>query len=421
MTQQQRTLRLGACIDGPGGHIAAWRHPRTPADAQLDFEFHRRNAETLESAVFDCLFVADVVALWGTDVEHLSRTARNEHLEPLALLSAYAATTEHLGLVATATTTYNEPYDLARKFASLEHISGGRAGWNVVTSAAPWESRNFGFPEHMEHDLRYARADEFVSVTNRLWTSGDEPIEHSGRFFDVRGPLNIAPLPQGRPVIFQAGASPVGRAFAARHGEVLFTRHPRLSDAQEFYADMKARAAANGRGPNTIQIWPGLQPIVASTEAEARDRLRELQELMPDIVALRALQAQLGEVDLTDYPLDGPVPDLPVTNNSRSTAQRWIDLAHREKLTLRQLSLRTAGDVVAGTPEQIADHMETMFSQGAADGFLIDFPCLPASLDDFVEQVVPELRRRGLVRTSYVDGTLRDNLGLAESTLAGAR
>ncbi|MCP9624654.1 LLM class flavin-dependent oxidoreductase [Nocardia otitidiscaviarum] len=421
MTQQHRTLRLGACIDGPGGHIASWRHPQTPADAQLDFAFHRRNAQTLERAVFDCIFVADVVALWGTDVEHLSRTARNEHLEPLALLSAYAATTEHIGLVATATTTYNEPYDLARKFASLDHLSGGRAGWNVVTSAAPWESRNFGFPEHMEHDLRYTRADEFVSVANRLWTSGAVPIEHSGRFLSVRGPLNVAPPPQGRPVIFQAGASPVGRAFAARHGEVLFTRHTQLSDAQEFYADMKSRAAANGRAPDTIQIWPGLQPIVAGTEAEAKDRLRQLQELMPDIVALRALQAQLGDIDLTEYPLDGPVPDLPVTNNSRSTAQRWIDLARRENLTLRQLSLRTAGDIVAGTPEQLADHMETMFTQGAADGFLVDFPCLPSSLDDFVEHVVPELRRRGLLRTSYVDGTLRDNLGLAESALAGVR
>lgn len=421
MTQQQRTLRLGACIDGPGGHISAWRHPQTAADAQLDFAFHRRNAQILERALFDCLFVADVVALWGTDVQHLSRTARNEHFEPLALLSAYAATTEHIGLVATATTTYNEPYDLARKFASLDHLSGGRAGWNVVTSAAPWESRNFGFPEHMEHDLRYARADEFVSVTNRLWASGAQPIEHSGQFFSVHGPLNVAPLPQGRPVIFQAGASPVGRAFAARHGEVIFARHTQLSDAQKFYADMKTRAAGNGRSTDTIQIWPGLAPIVASTEAEAKDQLRELQELMPDIVALRALQAQLGDVDLTEYPLDGPVPQLPLTNNSRSTAQRWLDLARQENLTLRQLSVRTAGDIVAGTPEQLADHMETMFNMGAADGFLVDFPYLPGSLNDFAEHVVPELQRRGLVRTSYEDGTLRDNLGLSEQTLAGAR
>ncbi|PXX58034.1 FMN-dependent oxidoreductase (nitrilotriacetate monooxygenase family) [Nocardia tenerifensis] len=421
MPQSTRSLRLGAIIDGPGGHIAAWRHPLAPPDAQLDFAFHRRNAQALERGIFDCVFVADVVALWGTDLEHLSRTARNEHFEPLALLSAYAASTEHLGVVATATTTYNDPYDLARKFASLDHLSGGRSGWNVVTSAAPWESRNFGFPEHMEHDLRYTRADEFLSVVNGLWSKGRTPIDHHGRFFSVRGPLNVAPTPQGRPVIFQAGASPVGRDFAARHGEVIFTRHTQLSDAQEFYADMKARAVGHGRNPDMIQIWPGLQPIVASTEAEAKLRLRELQELMPDIVALRALQDQLGAVDLTGYPLDGPVPELPMNNNSRSTAQRWIDLARRENLTLRQLSLRTAGDIVAGTPEQLADHMSTMFTQAAADGFIVDFPYLPGALDDFLEAVVPELRKRGLVRTSYLDGTLRDNLGLTDTALAGAR
>ncbi|MET8878232.1 LLM class flavin-dependent oxidoreductase, partial [Nocardia sp. NPDC004604] len=307
------------------------------------------------------------------------------------------------------------------KFASLDHLSGGRAGWNVVTSAAPWESRNFGFPEHMEHDLRYTRAEEFVSVANRLWASGSEPINHSGRFFSVRGPLNVPTPPQGRPVIFQAGASPVGRDFAARHGEVLFTRHTRLSDAQEFYADLKARAAAHGRPPESIQIWVGLQPIVADTETAARDLLRELQGLMPDIVALRALQDQLGDVDLTGYPLDGPVPDLPVSNHSHSTAQRWIDLARRENLTLRQLCLRTAGDIVTGTPEQLADHMETMFTQAAADGFIVDFPYLPGALDDFVEHVIPELRRRGLVRTSYLDGTLRENLGLPTNSLAGVR
>ncbi|MFJ2189015.1 LLM class flavin-dependent oxidoreductase [Kitasatospora sp. NPDC087861] len=421
MARQPRVLRLGAIIDGPGGHIAAWRHPLTRPDAQLDFEFHRRNARTLERAVFDCLFVPDVVALWGTDVEHLSRTARNEHFEPLSLLSAFAAVTDHIGLAATATTTYNEPYDIARKFASLDHLSGGRAGWNVVTSAAPWESRNFGFDEHMEHDLRYVRADEFISVTNRLWSNGREPVDHTGRFFSVRGPLDVPSPPQGRPVIFQAGASPVGRDFAARHGEVLFTRHTRLADAQEFYADLKNRAAAYGRDPESIQIWVGLQPIVADTEAAARDRLRELQELMPDIVALRALQDQLGDVDLTGYPLDGPVPDLPVSNHSHSTAQRWIELARRENLTLRQLSLRTAGDIVAGTPEQLADHMESLFTQGAADGFIVDFPYLPGSLDDFVDHVVPELRRRGLVRTAYTDGTLRDNLGLTTASRVGVK
>jgi FMN-dependent oxidoreductase (nitrilotriacetate monooxygenase family) len=425
MTHQghRRLLRLGAIIDGPGGHVAAWRHPLAPADAQLDFAFHLRNARTLERGVFDCLFVPDVVAVWGTDVAHISRTARNEHFEPLGLLAAYAAGTTHIGLAATATTTYNEPYDLARAFSSLDRLSGGRAGWNVVTSAAPWESRNFGRPEHMEHDLRYARAEEFLAVATRLWRGAgqDTPLDHHGEFFDVRGPLDVPPLPQTTPVIFQAGASPVGRAFAARHSEVIFTRHTRLADAQEFYADLKQRAERQGRSRDRIQIWPGLQPIVAPTETAARQRLRELQELVPDIVALRALQDQLGDVDLTGYPLDGPVPDLPVANHSHSTAERWISLARREGLTLRQLALRQTGDIVAGTPEQLADHMETMFTQRAADGFVVDFPYLPGALDDFVDQVVPELRRRGLVRDAYTDGTLRENLGLvAERPTVGA-
>ncbi|MFJ8854816.1 NtaA/DmoA family FMN-dependent monooxygenase [Streptomyces sp. NPDC102437] len=428
MAHEGRVLRLGAIIDGPGGHVAAWRHPMAPADSQLDFAFHRRNAQALERGVFDCLFVPDVVAVWGTDVEHLSRTARNEHLEPLSLLAAYAAATEHIGLAATATTTYNAPYDLARKFASLDHISGGRAGWNVVTSAAPWESRNFGFPEHMEHDLRYARAEEFLSVARQLWTQETTsdgthrlPIDHEGEFFSVRGPLNLPPTPQGSPVIFQAGASPVGREFASRHGEVIFTRHTRLSDAQDFYADLKDRAVKHGRRPDGIQIWPGLQPIVGSTEAEAQERLHELQELVPDIVALRALQDQLGDLDLTGYPLDGPVPEIPASNHSHSTSERWISLARRENLTLRQLAMRQTGDIIAGTPEQLADHMESMFTQRAADGFIVDFPYLPGALDDFVDQVIPELRRRNLVRTAYTEGTLRDNLSLnAPLAAAGA-
>ncbi|MET8361716.1 NtaA/DmoA family FMN-dependent monooxygenase [Micromonospora sp. NPDC005171] len=272
--------RSDGCGSGPSStapavHVAAWRHPAAPPDAQLDFAFHKRNAETLERGLFDCLFVPDVVAIWGTDVEHLSRTARNEHFEPLTLLAAYATVTEHIRLAATATTTYNQPYDIARAFASLDLISGGRAGWNVVTSAAPWESRNFGFAEHMEHDLRYERAEEFVAAAMRLWAnSGDAtapgaPIDHAGDFFSVRGPLNLPRTPQGAPVIFQAGASPVGRAFAAAHGEVIFTRATRMSDAQEFYADMKARAVKAGRRPEDIQIW-----LVSSRSSVRQSRPR---------------------------------------------------------------------------------------------------------------------------------------------------
>ncbi|MEU3409182.1 LLM class flavin-dependent oxidoreductase [Streptomyces sp. NPDC006670] len=416
MVHRKRTMKLGAIIDGPGSHIAAWRHPSTPLDAQLDFAFHLACARTLERGTFDCLFVPDVVAVWGTDVRHISRTARNEHFEPLGLLAAYAAGTEHLGLAATATTTYNEPYDIARRFSSLDHISGGRAGWNVVTSAAPWESRNFGFPEHMEHDRRYVRAEEFIGVTKRLWeqarTGVGPPAAAPGEFFDVRGPLNLPASPQGRPVVFQAGASPVGREFAARHAEVIFTRHTRLEDGQETYADLKRRVAAHGRDPERVQIWPGVQPLVAGTEEEARRLIGELHDLVPDIVAVRALQEQLGDVDLTRYPLDGPVPDLPASNRSSSTNRMWVSLARRENLTLRQLALRQVADFFAGTPEQVADHMEQGFTSRAADGWIVDFPHLPSSLDAFVDHVVPELRRRGLVQEEYAEGTLRRKLGL---------
>ncbi|MEU5425065.1 LLM class flavin-dependent oxidoreductase [Streptomyces olivoreticuli] len=422
MVHRKRTMKLGAIIDGPGSHIAAWRHPSTPTDAQLDFAFHLECVRTLERGRFDCLFVPDVVAVWGTDVQHISQTARNEHFEPLSLLAAYAAGTEHIGLASTATTTYNEPYDIARRFTSLDRISGGRAGWNVVTSAAPWESRNFGFPEHMEHDRRYVRAEEFIGVTKRLWAAdgaGRQPA-HRGEFFDVQGPLNLPVSPQGSPVIFQAGASPVGREFAARHAEVIFTRHTRLSDGQETYADLKRRVAAHGRDPEMVQIWPGVQPLVASTEREARRLIDELHELVPDIVAIRALQEQLGDLDLTRYPLDGPVPDIPSSNRSSSTAKMWMSLAHRENLTLRQLALRQVADFFAGTPEQVADHMERGFTERAADGYIVDFPHLPASLDAFVDHVVPELRRRGLVHDEYADGTLREKLGLVAPPSGGA-
>ncbi|WP_031080619.1 LLM class flavin-dependent oxidoreductase [Streptomyces sp. NRRL S-118] len=421
MVHQKRTMKLGAIIDGPGSHIAAWRHPSTPVDAQLDFAFHLECVRTLERGTFDCVFVPDVVAVWGTDVQHFSRTARNEHFEPLSLLSAYAAGTEHIGLAATATTTYNEPYDIARRFTSLDRISGGRSGWNVVTSAAPWESRNFGFPEHMEHDLRYVRAEEFIGVTKRLWAG--EPARAaaaapglSPSFFDVGGELNLPPAPQGRPVIFQAGASPVGREFAARHAEVIFTRHTQLADGQATYADLKRRVAAHGRDPERVQIWPGVQPLVAGTEEEARRLIGELHELVPDIVAVRALQEQLGDLDLTRYPLDGPVPDIPESNRSSSTRKMWTALARRENLTLRQLALRQVADFFAGTPEQVADHMARGFTEGAADGWIVDFPYLPASAEAFVDHVVPELRRRGLVKDEYAEGTLRDKLGLADAT-----
>ncbi|RII13415.1 Pristinamycin IIA synthase subunit A [Streptomyces sp. YIM 130001] len=412
MTTPRRRITLAGIIDGPGGHVAAWRHPSTQADAQLDFEAHKKNARTLERGLFDAVFIADIVAVWGTRLDSLCRTSRTEHFEPLTLLAAYAAATEHIGLCATATTTYNEPAHVARRFASLDHLSGGRAGWNVVTSAAPWESANFGFPEHLEHGLRYQRAEEFIDVVKQLWDSGERPIAHHGTHFAVEGPLDIARPPQGRPVIIQAGSSPVGREFAARHAEVIFTRHNTLPDAQDFYSDLKKRVSGQGRDPDKVLVWPTLAPIVAATEAEARQRLQELQDLTHDHVALRTLQDFLGGIDLSAHPIDGPVPDIPYTNQSQSTTERLVGLARRENLSIRELALRLMGDIVVGTPEQLADHMESWFTGRGADGFNIDFPYLPGSADDFVDHVIPELQRRGLYRSSYEGSTLRENLGL---------
>ncbi|WP_089156233.1 LLM class flavin-dependent oxidoreductase [Micromonospora sp. NBS 11-29] len=419
MPRPRRRITLAGIIDGPGGHVAAWRHPTTKADAQLDLDFHLRNARTLERGLFDALFIADIVAVWGTHLDSLCHTSRTEHFEPLTLLAAYAAATEHIGLAATATTTYNEPQQVARRFASLDRLSGGRAGWNVVTSAAPWESVNFGRPTHMEHDERYRRAEEFIDAVTSLWDGAADPaggspaapVDHTGEYFRVTEALDVCRPPQGRPVIIQAGSSPVGRAFAARHAEVIFTRHNQLTDAQAFYADLKQRVAGAGRDPDRVLIWPTLAPIVAATEADARRRLAELQELVPDHVALQTLQDFLG-VDLSGHPIDGPVPDITHTNQSQSTTERLVGLARREDLSIRGLALRLMGDVVAGTPEQLADHMESWFTQRGADGFNIDFPYLPESADRFVDHVVPELQRRGLYRTEYEGTTLRENLGL---------
>lgn len=430
--ERPRRLTLGALVHGSGGHIAGWRHPLARPDGQLDLDHHIRVARTLERGAFDALFLADVVAIWGHDLDSLRRTARAEHFEPLTLLAALSTVTERIGLVATATTTYNEPYHVARRFASLDHLSAGRAGWNIVTSVVPLEAGNFGRDTHLDHTLRYRRADEFVDVVRALWDSfadgavvrdkaagsyydpaGLRTPHHEGEHFRVRGPLNISRPPQGHPVLFQAGSSQTGRDFAARHGEVVFTAQTSLAGAQGFYRDVKARAAAHGRGPDDVLVWPVLAPYVASSEAAARARLEELQDLIHDDVARRLVQDNIGDLDLSGVPLDGPLPAIGVTNRSRSRQQLMLDLARRENLTIRQLALRFAAvSSVVGTPESVADHLETWFRGRAADGFNVSFPYLPGSAEDFVDQVIPELRRRGLVRHEYEETTLRGHLGL---------
>lgn len=418
-----------------GHHVAAWRHPDARADGGLNFQHFRQIAQTAERGKFDMIFFADGVAVrdrGGT--EALSRSAV-AHFEPLTLLSALSVVTERIGLTATVSTTYNEPYHLARKFASLDHLSGGRAGWNLVTSATEVEAKNFNREQHMEHTLRYERAREFVDVATALWDSWEDDAflrdkesgvyfdpdklhipNHRGKHFSVRGPLNVARPLQGYPVIIQAGSSDDGQELAAQTAEVIFTAQQTLAEAQAFYSSVKGKLAKYGRSPDHLKIMPGVFPVIGKTEQEAKDKYEQLQELIHPTIGLGLLSNLLSGVDLSSYPLDGPLPDLPETNLAKSRQKLLIDLAQRENLTIRQLYLRIAGArghrQILGTPEQIADQLEDWFVNGGADGFNIMPPWLPGGLDEFVDLVIPELQRRGLFRTEYEGRTLRENLGL---------
>ncbi|WP_028225195.1 LLM class flavin-dependent oxidoreductase [Paraburkholderia ferrariae] len=446
MSQRSGHLRLGAFLYPTGHHIAAWRHPHALADAGSRFRHYVELARAAEAAKFDLIFLADGSGTRGDNVEYLSRTAHSyvAQFEPLTLLSALAAVTERIGLVGTASTTFNEPYHIARKFASLDHISGGRAGWNLVTSSNEHEAKNFGFDQHLAHARRYERAEEFAEVVTGLWDSWDEDafvhdkaagrffdpakrhvLDHRGEFFNVRGPLNVARAPQGHPVVVQAGSSEAGKALAARTAEVIFTAQQRLEDAVAFYADVKGRLAAHGRDPDNLKIMPGVMPIVGRTEGEAREKFETLQALIDPVVGLAMVSSLTGGIDLSGYPLDGPIPELPETNASKSRQSLTLALARRENLTIRELSLRVAGArghwQLVGTPEQIVDALEERFVNYGADGFNVMPALLPDGLDDFIALVLPELRRRGLFRSEYEGRTLRDHLGLKRPGLRGGR
>jgi N-acetyl-S-(2-succino)cysteine monooxygenase len=446
MTQRTGQLRLGAFLYPSGHHIAAWRHPEAQADAGVNFRHYVKLAQAAEAAKFDLVFLADGVGTRGDNVEFLSRTAHSyvAQFEPITLLSALAAVTEHVGLVATASTSFNEPYHIARKFASLDHISGGRAGWNLVTSSNEHEAKNFNRDKHFEHAERYERAIEFAEVVEGLWDSWEDDaflrdkdqgrffdperrhvLDHKGRFFQVRGPLNVARSPQGHPVVVQAGSSEAGRDLAARTAEVIFTAQQTLEDAIDFYSDVKGRLAQYGRHPDDLKIMPGVFPIVGRSESEAREKFEQLQALIDPKVGLALVSGLTGGFDLSGYPLDGPIPELPETNASKSRQLLTLELARRENLTIRQLYLRVAGArghwQLVGTPAQIVDQLEERFVKGGADGYNVMPPVLPAGLDDFVELVIPELRRRGLFRSEYEGRTLRDNLGLRRPVNRHAR
>lgn len=420
-----RQLSIAAFMMRHGHHVAAWRHPQTDLESN-PFKVFRQQVQSAERACLDAVFFADSLALTGGVPA----------LEPLTLLSALAASTEKIGLIGTATTTYNEPYTVARQFASLDQISDGRAGWNLVTSDNAAEAANFGRDQHVAHAARYERAREFHQVVTGLWDSWEDgalindkaggqlvdparlrKLNHRGPHFAVAGPLNVSRSPQGRPVVVQAGGSEAGRELAAATAEVVFTAQPSLTKAQDFYRDMKRRVVAHGRAPESLKVMPGLFAVVGRSQGEADDKFGELQRLIEPKAGLALLGRMIGNFDLSGYPLDGPLPDLPQTQDGqRSRQQLLTDLAQGENLTIRQLYERIAGGrghfTVVGTAGAVADQMQAWFEQEAADGFNFMAPALPGGLDDFLSLVVPELQRRGLFRTAYKGTTLREHLGL---------
>jgi alkanesulfonate monooxygenase len=430
---ETRKLRLGAFMRPVSLHTGAWRYPGAYADANFNFGHLKSFAQKLEAAKFDAFFMADHLAVLNMPIEALRRSHTVTSFEPFTLLSALAAVTERIGLVATASTTFDAPYHVARRFASLDHISGGRAGWNIVTTSNPDAALNFGLDEHVEHGERYHRAREFYDVVTGLWDSfADDAfirdaesglyfdparlhvLDHKGPELSVRGPLNIARPPQGWPVIVQAGASEAGRQLAAETAEVVFAAHGDLAAGQRFYADVKARAEKAGRSRDHIKILPGAFVIVGDTVDEARAKRATLDSLVYYESGIASLSIALGH-DASRFEPDAPLPDIPETNASKSGRERVIELARRENLSVRQLAQRLGGYsglAFVGTPETIADEMQEWLSSEGSDGFNIMFPYLPAGLDDFVERVVPELQRRGIFRTEYEGPTLRDNLGL---------
>ncbi len=428
-------MKLGLFVQGGGHHVAAWRHPSVPYGASQSFQHHAEIARLGEQGRFDMIFFADTIGTFGPDdPEVWKRGCAASRIEPLTMLSALAALTTHIGLVATFSTSFVEPYYVARQFASLDKISNGRAGWNLVTSAAPSEPHNFGALKHIPAAARYARAAEFAKVVLGLWNTWEDDafiedrergryfdeekmhyLNHTGDHFCVRGPLTVRRSPQGHPVLVQAGQSDTGRQLAAETAEVIFTVQQEIDVARAFRSDIHARSHKFGRDPADIKIMPGVVPFVGATTQEAKAKFDELQSLIHPELGIRVISEMLG-VDLSKYPLDGPLPDAP-PNGAQEGRQRVVqEMAKKEGLTIRQVYQRVAGArghrIICGSPKEIADNLENWYATGAADGFNIMPPMFPLGLKDFVEMVVPELQRRGLYRRDYEGATLRENLGL---------
>jgi len=427
----KKQMKLGLFLMGTGHHIASWRHPDVQADGNEDLKYFQNIAKIAENAKLDMLFLSD-----GLSFTKLSHPAELVRFEPITLIASLSAITKNIGFVATASTTYNEPFHIARKFSSLDHLNGGRSAWNVVTSYYQTEANNFNQQSHLDHSLRYEKATEFVEVVKGLWDSWEEDalvrdkesgvffhpdklhaLDFKGKYYSVKGPLNSSRSPQGRPVIVQAGSSEAGTDLAAETADVIFTAQQTLEEAQAFYKKVKQKVVDFGRSPDDVKIMPGVSPYVGKTVEEAYEKYEKLQQLITPEIGLDFLSEYLGGFDVSGYDLDGPLPDvIPETNGNKSRRQLIIDLAKRENLTIRELYLRVAGSrghrIIFGTPEQIADQLEEWISNDAADGFNLMFSHLPNSLEDFVTTVVPILQQRGIFRTEYEGDTLRKNLGL---------
>ncbi|MDE2844167.1 MAG: LLM class flavin-dependent oxidoreductase [Chloroflexota bacterium] len=428
--KSQRKLRLGAFFSGTGSNMASWRHPQAVPDGPINLQYYRDLTRKAEDAKLDFVFFGD-----GLYISEKSHPIFLNRFEPLTLLAALAMDTTHIGVAATLSTTYSEPFTVARQFMSIDHISGGRAGWNIVTSPLEGSASNYSKPEHPAHDLRYEMAHEFLEVTKGLWDSWEDDafifdkeanvffdpekmhrINHTGRFYSVQGPLNISRSRQGRPVLIQAGSSEAGRSFAARHADVIFTGQPSLEAAREFYNDVKGRAAEFGRRPEELLVLPGCAPIVGSTAGEADRKYQEIADLVDIGQALNYLGRYFDDLDFSQFPLDEPFPDLGDygRNGWESATDRLKKTALDENLTLRQVALRatTSRHKFIGSASQVADTMQEWFEEGGADGFMVNNSVLPAGFNDFLEMVVPILKERGIFRTEYEADTLHGNLGL---------
>ncbi|MFD1174930.1 LLM class flavin-dependent oxidoreductase [Paenibacillus puldeungensis] len=426
-----RRLKLGAILHGVGGGTSMWRHPDAKPDASVNFDVYKRWVQKAEEGRMDLIFIADGLYINEKSIPHFLN-----RFEPITLLSALAGVSQHIGLVGTLSTSYSEPFTVARQFASLDVISGGRAGWNVVTSPLEGSALNYGKKEHPDHDKRYRIASEFLDVARGLWDSWEDDafvrnketgvffdpqkmhaLNHNGEFFSVKGPLNIARSKQGQPVIFQAGASEVGKNYASKYADAVFTGHETIEEAARFYQDVKSRAASFGRNPSEVLIFPGISPIIGRTPEEAEQKYQEVASLVTIENALDYLGRFFEHHDFSQYPLDDPFPELgDLGKNSFQSGTDKIKKDAQEKgLTLRQVALQAATprSSFIGTPEQVADQVQAWFEAEAADGFMIA-AAVPHGLEEFVDQVVPILQERGIYRKEYESDTLRGNLGLAK-------